>query len=151
VTEPDPPQSSPILSSIAGYRIERVLGGGAMSTVYLANNRDLPQGAALKVLPVELARNPAIRARFLQESVTTARLGHPNVVAVYGRGETSEGQLWIAMQYVKGTDAEAALQAGAMTPMRTLRIVGEVATVTGLRPQLRGGTSGRQAVQHPAR
>lgn len=129
MTEPDPPQPSPIPYSIAGYRIERVLGGGAMSTVYLANSRNLPQGAALKVLPVELARNPAIRTRFLQEGVTTARLGHPNVVATYGRGETSEGQLWIAMQYVKGTDAEAALQAGAMTPMRALRIVGEVATV----------------------
>src|SRR4051794_19281476 len=66
VTEPDPAQSSPILSSIGGYRIERVLGGGSISTVFLAINRDLPQGAALKVLPVELARNPAIRARFLQ-------------------------------------------------------------------------------------
>ena len=106
---------SPLPSSIGGYRIDRVLGGGAMSTVYLARDPDLPQGAALKVLPVEMARHPVIRARFLQEGDTTARLGHPNVVASYGRGETEDGQLWIALQYVQGTDAEASLQAGAMT------------------------------------
>jgi serine/threonine protein kinase len=127
VIVPDP--SSPLPSSIAGFRIERVLGGGGMSTVYLAKTPNLPQWAALKVLPIEMARTPAIRARFVQEGDTTARLGHPNVVAIYGRGETEDGQLWIAMQYVKGTDAEAALQAGAMTPMRALRIVGEVAAV----------------------
>jgi serine/threonine-protein kinase len=128
VIVPDP--SSPLPVSIAGYRIERILGAGGMSTVYLATTPTLPpQWAALKVLPAEMAQTPAIRARFVQEGDTTARLGHPNVVAIYGRGETEDGQLWIAMQYVKGTDAEAALQAGAMTPMRALRIVGEVAAV----------------------
>lgn len=128
MTEPDPSEPSPLPSSIAGYRIDRVLGGGGMSTVYLAKSPDLPQWAALKVLPVEMAHNPAIRARFVQEGDTTARLGHPNVVAIYGRGETEDGQLWIAMQYVQGTDAEAALQTGAMTPTRALRIADEVAT-----------------------
>jgi eukaryotic-like serine/threonine-protein kinase len=125
---PDPTASSALPTYIAGYRIGRVLGGG-MSTVYLARNPTLPQWEALKVLPAERARNPAVRARFLQEGETTARLGHQNVVAIYGRGETEDGQLWIAMQYVAGTDAEAALQAGAMTPLRAMRIVGEVAKV----------------------
>ena len=121
------PQDLP--ASIAGYRIERVLGGGTMSTVYLAHHPTLPQRAALKVLPAELADDPALRARFVHEGNTTARLGHPNVVAVYGRGETEDGQLWIAMQYVNGTDAEAALRSGAMPPARALRIVDEVAKV----------------------
>jgi hypothetical protein len=128
--EPATPPAPPELpSSIAGYRIDRVLGGGAMSTVYLAHHPTLPQWAALKVLPVELAHNPATRARFVHEGDTTAGLGHPNIVAVYGRGVTKDGQLWIAMQYVHGTDAEAALQADAITPPRALRIVGEVAKV----------------------
>lgn len=77
--------------------------------------------AALKVLPAEPARTPAIRARFLQEGETTVRRRHPNVIATYGRGETENDQLWTAMQYVKGTDVEAALQAGAMTPYRAQR------------------------------
>jgi eukaryotic-like serine/threonine-protein kinase len=129
VTEPDPSEQSLLPTLIAGYRIVRVLGGGGMSTVYLATSPAVPYEVALKVLPVEMARNPGIRTRFVQEGDTTARLRHPNVVAIYGRGETEDGQLWIAMQYVKGTDAEAALQAGSMTPVRALRIVGEVAAV----------------------
>lgn len=129
MTEPRPPESRPLPASIAAYRIERVLGGGGTSTVYLAKHPDLLQPIALKVLPVELARTPAIRTRFLREGDTTARLTHPNVVAVYGRGETPDGQLWIAMQYIKGTDAESALQAGAMTRMRALRIIDEIAKV----------------------
>lgn len=124
---PDPPTPPP--TTIAGYRIERVLGGGARSTVYLARHPTLPQWAALKVLAAEAARDPAVRARFVQEGNTTAGLGHPNVVPVYGRGETDEGQLWIAMQYIPGTDAEAALQAGTMTPARAVHIVAEVADV----------------------
>jgi serine/threonine-protein kinase len=45
---------------------------------------------------------------------------------VYQRGEF-DGRLWIALQYVQGTDAEAALRAGAMSPQRAVRIVAEVA------------------------
>jgi eukaryotic-like serine/threonine-protein kinase len=129
VTTPEPTAPSTLPPSIAGYRIARLLGTGGMSTIYLAEDPTLPQWDALKVLSAEMARNPAVRTRFLHEGEITARLAHPNVVAVYGRGETEDGQLWIAMQYVAGTDAEAALQARAMTPMRAIRIVGEVAKV----------------------
>ena len=95
--------------------------------MYLATHPTLPQWAALKVLAADAARDPAVRARFMQEGNTTAKLGHPNVVPVYGRGETDDGQLWLAMQYIQGTDAEAALQARTMTPARAVHIVAEVA------------------------
>lgn len=129
VTIPDPPTPEDLPASLAGYRIDRILGGGAMSTVYLAHHPSLPQWAALKVIPAERAADPTIRTRFVHEADTTAQLAHPNVVAIYGRGETEDGQLWMAMQYVPGTDAEAALQAGTMTPQRALRIVEQVAQV----------------------
>ena len=83
MSEPEP-QNQP--TEIAGYRIDHVLGRGGMSVVYLGWNPTLSQWAALKVLPMELAGNPAIRARFQREGETTARLGHPNVVATYGAG-----------------------------------------------------------------
>jgi serine/threonine-protein kinase len=47
-------------------------------------------------------------------------------VSVYARGETDDDQLWIAMQYVEGTDADAALRAGTMTPVRAIHVVTEV-------------------------
>lgn len=114
-------------SLLAGYRIERVLAAGATGTVYVAKNPTLPRRDALKVLSADLSRDPAFRERFVREADVASLLNHPNIVSIHSRGEADNGQLWIAMQYVEGTDAEAALQAGTMTTPRALRIVGEVA------------------------
>jgi eukaryotic-like serine/threonine-protein kinase len=83
---------------ISGYRIEKVLGSGGMGTVYLAANPVLPRRDALKVLSSELSQDPGFRTRFLREADLAATLDQPNVATVYTRGETEEGQLWIAMQ-----------------------------------------------------
>lgn len=112
---------------VAGYRIERVLGAGGMGTVYLAANPTLPRRDALKVLSAELSRNPDFRARFVREAEVAAGLDHPNIVSVYNRGQTADGQLWIAMQFVDGTDAEAAQRNGMMSPQRAVRIITDVA------------------------
>jgi hypothetical protein len=114
-------------SLVAGYRIDRVLGVGGMGAVYLAANPTLPRFDALKVLSPELSRDPDFRARFIREADVAAALQHPQIVAVYNRGQTEDGQLWIAMQFVDGTDADDALRAGVMTPHRALHIVNEVA------------------------
>ncbi len=113
-------------SLFAGYRIERVLGGGGMGTVYLARNPDLPRSEALKVLNAELSNDADFRARFIREADVASALDHPNIVSIHQRGEF-EGQLWIAMQFVDGTDANAASKAGTMTPARAVHILGEVA------------------------
>jgi eukaryotic-like serine/threonine-protein kinase len=114
-------------SVIAGYRVVRVLGSGGMGSVYLAQDPDLPRLDALKVLSSARSNDPEFRARFVREAAVAAGLSHPNIVAIHRRGETAEGQLWIAMQFVDGDDADAALRAGTMTPQRAVRIVGEVA------------------------
>lgn len=113
-------------SIFAGYQIERVLGGGGMGTVYLARNPDLPRSEALKVLNPELSRDEDFRARFIREAEVASALDHPNIVSIHRRGEF-EGQLWIAMQFVDGTDSNAALKAGTMTPARAVHILREVA------------------------
>jgi eukaryotic-like serine/threonine-protein kinase len=112
---------------MAGYRIEKVLGSGGMGTVYLAANPVLPRRDALKVLSSELSNDPPFRTRFIREADLAATLDHPNIVTVYTRGETDDGQLWIAMQYVPGSDAHAELQDGRITVQRTVHIIGEVA------------------------
>ncbi len=112
---------------VSGYRIEKVLGSGGMGTVYLAANPVLPRRDALKILSSELSHDPAFRTRFLREADLAATLDHPNVVTVYTRGETEEGQLWIAMQYVGGSDAYKELEEGRMTTKRAVNIVAEVA------------------------
>lgn len=113
-------------SVVAGYRIEAVLGAGGMGTVYKTRNPTLPRSDALKVLSEQLSQDPHFRARFEREAELAATLDHPNIVTVYSRGET-DGQLWIAMQYVAGSDADKELSQGRMTPGRAVHIVGEVA------------------------
>ncbi|WP_194817403.1 serine/threonine-protein kinase [Nocardia sp. XZ_19_385] len=112
---------------VGGYRVIQQLGSGGMGTVYLAQNPILPRRDALKVLSSELSEDAEFRARFEREANLAAGLDHPNIVAVYNRGE-EDGQLWIAMQYIEGTDAAEEAKKGAafMTPQRALRIVSEV-------------------------
>lgn len=111
---------------VAGYTIEAVIGAGGMGTVYRARHPTLPRSDALKVLSAELSQDAHFRARFEREAELAATLDHPNIVAVYNRGET-DGQLWIAMQYVAGSDADKELAQGRMTPQRAVHVVGEVA------------------------
>ncbi|BBZ04277.1 hypothetical protein MCHIJ_37140 [Mycolicibacterium chitae] len=114
-------------SVVSGYRIQGKLGAGGMGTVYAAADPELPRLDALKVMSAELSADPEFRARFRREADIAASLDHPNIVSVYDRGESAEGRLWIAMQLVDGTDADAALRAGTMTPQRAVHIVAAVA------------------------
>lgn len=91
-------------SVFADYRIERLLGSGAMGEVYLAQHPRLPRRDALKVLPAHLTTDSEFGNRFQLEADLAATLFHPNIVGVHDRGEF-DGQLWIAMDYVDGTDA----------------------------------------------
>ena len=93
----------------AGYTIVRVLGAGGMGSVYLATHPRLPREEALKVLPPDLTTDPEFRARFEREAELAAGLTHPHIVRIHDRGEF-EGQFWISMDYVAGTDAARLLR-----------------------------------------
>jgi Protein kinase domain/TPM domain len=88
----------------AGYTIIRRLGTGGMGQVYLAQHPRLPRRDALKVLPSELTANDEFRQRFNREADLAASLYNEHIVGIHDRGEY-EGQLWISMDYVEGTDA----------------------------------------------
>ncbi|MFE2960347.1 serine/threonine-protein kinase [Nocardia tengchongensis] len=113
---------------VGGHRVIRVLGSGGMGTVYLVQDPMFPGRLdALKVLSTDLSHDEVYRARFAREANLAAEMDHPNIVTVYARGE-EDGRLWIAMQYVPGTDASVELKQHpeGMTPLRALRIVTEV-------------------------
>ena len=71
--------------------------------MYLARHPRLPREDALKVLRPDIA-DEGFRQRFIREADLAAALSHPHIIGVYDRGEF-EGQMWIATQYVDGTDA----------------------------------------------
>jgi serine/threonine protein kinase len=91
-------------ATFAGYTIVRLLGSGGMGEVYLAQHPRLPRRDALKVLPEAMTDDSEFRERFNREADLAATLFHPHIVGVHDRGEF-DGRLWIAMDYVDGTDA----------------------------------------------
>ncbi|MDT5045820.1 MAG: serine/threonine protein kinase, bacterial [Mycobacterium sp.] len=93
----------------AGYTIVRRLGSGGMGEVYLAQHPRLPRRDALKVLPAALTADREYRQRFSREADIAAELWHPHIVGIHDRGEF-EGQLWLSMDYVEGTDAAELLR-----------------------------------------
>ena len=119
-------QDTRIGSIIAGYRIERLLGRGGMSVVYLAE-QDFPnRKVALKLLAPELAEDQVFRDRFIRESNAAASIDHPNVIPIYGAGDDG-GVLWIAMRYVEGEDLGRLLEREGPLPLeRAVTIVSQV-------------------------
>src|SRR6201993_1885389 len=93
----------------AGYTIVRRLGSGGMGEVYLAQHPRLPRRDALKVLPATLTADQEYRQRLSREADIAAELWHPPIVGIHDRGEF-EGQLWLSMDYVEGTDAAELLR-----------------------------------------
>jgi serine/threonine-protein kinase len=93
---------------IAGYTIVRSLGAGGMGEVYLAQHPRLPRYDALKVLSNAVCADSEYRERFSREADIAATLWHPHIVEVHDRGDV-DGQLWISMDYVEGTDAHQIL------------------------------------------
>jgi serine/threonine-protein kinase len=90
----------------AGFTVLRLLGSGAMGEVYLVDHPRLPRREALKILAAAATSDGQFRHRFNREAELAAAMWHPHIVAVHDRGE-SNGQLWISMDYVEGTDAAA--------------------------------------------
>ena len=114
-------------ATLAGYGIERRLGRGGMSVVYLAEDLALGRKVALKVLAPELSEDEGFRGRFRLESRLAASIDHPNVIPIYEAGE-AEGQLYIAMRYVEGTDLRRLIdEEGALEPKRAIELIARVA------------------------
>ncbi|MEV0028093.1 serine/threonine-protein kinase [Nocardia sp. NPDC050793] len=112
-------------ADFAGYQLEGVLGQGGMGTVYLARHPRLPRSVALKLLNQQVSTDPELARRFELEADVVARLEHPGIVGVFDRG-AEQGHLWIAMQYVRGTDASV-WDGRAQPVTTTARLIGETA------------------------
>jgi sugar lactone lactonase YvrE len=115
-------------SEIAAYRIERFVGRGGMGVVYQAEDTRLGRRVALKLLSADLAEDDRFRDRFVRESRLAASLDHPNIVPIYAAGE-ADGQLYVAMRYVDGTDLRALIAAqGPIEPAVAVALVSQVAS-----------------------
>ncbi len=84
------------------YRIERKVGEGGMSFVYLATDVSTRERCAIKVLSAALSRDANAMARLKREASFGMRLAHPNVCHIMRLGETESGLVYVVMPFVEG-------------------------------------------------
>jgi serine/threonine-protein kinase len=105
------------------YRIEAVLGEGGMGIVYRAEHTHLRKPYALKVLLPAVWSMPEVVARFEREAIAAGNIQSPHVAAATDFGRLEDGSFFLVMEYVKGRTLRAVLEAGALQPVRALRIL----------------------------
>ena len=112
------------------YELSDLLGLGGMSEVHLARDVRLRRDVAIKLLRVDVARDPSLTERFQREAQHAAALNHPAIAAVYDTGEvpTPNGPLpYIVMEYVDGqTLRDVVGTDGPMPQRRALDVIAEV-------------------------
>jgi tetratricopeptide (TPR) repeat protein len=113
--------------TIAGqYRVEALVGSGAMGVVYRATHALLPGTYAVKVLSPDLVGDPEARRRFLVEALSLSRVVHGNVVPVRHVGE-EEGHVFLVMDFCAGETLAALLdREGPLAEARAARIAVDV-------------------------
>ncbi|MGH9362232.1 MAG: serine/threonine-protein kinase, partial [Thermoanaerobaculia bacterium] len=114
--------------TVGRYRILGFLGAGAMGEVYLAEDPHIERKLAIKT--VRLAGRPQEveerTRRLLREARAAGRLIHPHVVTLFDAGE-AEGMLYLAFEFVEGSDLAARLETSALSLYEVMRIVRETA------------------------
>lgn len=116
---------------IAGkYRIIEEVGAGGMGVVYKAEDLKLRRSVALKFLPSHLIDSPEFKERFLIEAQAAAALSHPNICVIHDVGD-SEGQPYIAMEFVEGETLHDRVRQGPLEPGEAVGLVDQVAAGLG--------------------
>jgi beta-lactam-binding protein with PASTA domain len=108
----------------ARYRLVRRIGSGGMADVWLAEDSHLQRSVALKILHQRFAQDREFVERFRREAEAAAGLQHPNVVAVFDRGDVN-GTYYIAMQLLEGRSLKALIDQG-LTPEQAVGLVRQV-------------------------
>jgi eukaryotic-like serine/threonine-protein kinase len=125
---------------VAGqFRIDQLIGIGAMGRVYRAHQSGIDRDVAIKILHRDLLRNPTVIARFHREAKVASRLVHPNVVQMLMTGELERvsrdvgGEAYLVMEYLDGISLRSALAAagGALPLPRALHVILQVCDAVG--------------------
>jgi TolB-like protein/Flp pilus assembly protein TadD len=100
-------------SRLGPYEIQSLIGAGGMGEVYRARDPRLDRDVALKVLPADVAANPARLERFEREAKTVASLNHPNIVTLYSVEEDA-GVRFLTMELIEGQGLDQVLTADGL-------------------------------------
>ncbi len=111
------------------YRLDSFLSQGGMGAVFKATHVMLGKTVAVKLINPELVTSAEVVRRFQREARAATALNHPNIVAVFDLGQTAEGTLYIAMEFVNGPSLKSAISSGGpMAPARTVTLMRQIAS-----------------------
>src|SRR5512135_2614651 len=101
-----PGPADPFIGAVVNgkFRVEALIGQGGMGRVYRARHLTLDRPVVLKMLHRAYSGDPQIVQRFQREARAASRLNHQNSIAVLDFGETEDGTLYMAMEYLAGKD-----------------------------------------------
>jgi serine/threonine protein kinase len=109
------------------YHLERLIGAGGTSKVYVATHRVSGQVVAVKVLRKRLRSRPHLVERFLREAQVVAGLRHSGIVPIHGMGRFPDGNFFLVLDLIDGGDLTHLLKSGPISWTRAAQIVVEVA------------------------
>ncbi|MGH7655851.1 MAG: serine/threonine-protein kinase [Gemmatimonadaceae bacterium] len=121
---------STLLGSVIAdrYHVLSKLGEGGMGQVYLAEHLRMKRKSAVKVMHQAMTSDADAIGRFHREASNACQIDHPNVAAVYDFGESGDGVIYLAMEYVEGSSlAKLIADQGSLTVARTAEIIRQVA------------------------
>ena len=110
------------------YQVLQLLGEGGMGRVYLAEHVRMGRKSAVKVMSPNLALSAEAISRFNREAANASRINHPHVAQIYDFGETHDGLLYLAMEFVEGETLRSMIEReGALPAMRAAHITRQTA------------------------
>ena len=123
---PTDPSVDPLLGTVVDgrYRVARVLGEGGTATVYEVMHETLARAFAMKVLRRDVAADPSLAARFIQEARATASLKHPHIVSITDFGHLPDKTPYFVMERLVGQTLAHVCKVGGQLPMdRAVHII----------------------------
>ncbi|MDB4913784.1 MAG: Serine/threonine-protein kinase PknB [Gemmatimonadetes bacterium] len=110
------------------YHVLKKLGEGGMGQVYLAEHVKMGRKSAVKVMNPGMVHDADAISRFNREAANASRINHPNVAGIYDFGETADGLIYLAMEFIEGESLTSVVEkAGALTPIRAAEITRQAA------------------------
>ncbi|MBX9857346.1 MAG: serine/threonine protein kinase, partial [Gemmatimonadaceae bacterium] len=110
------------------YKVLKQLGEGGMGQVYLAEHVRMKRKSAIKIMRPALVHEPEALQRFTREAENASKISHPNVASIFDFGETDEGLVYLAMEFIDGESLSATLKREvAMHPVVAADIIAQAA------------------------